>query len=74
MESAALQITLNGDRHAMASSGNSATVAALLAELELGAQRVAVEVNGSVVPRAEHADHLLAEGDTVEVVTFVGGG
>ena len=49
-------------------------MATLLAELGLGAQRVAVEVNGDVVPRETHAARTLSAGDTVEVVTFVGGG
>ena len=50
------------------------TVAALLERLGLGAQRVAVERNRDIVPRAEHASTRLAEGDEVEIVHFVGGG
>ena len=34
----------------------------------------AIEVNESLVPKREHAEHELAEGDTVEIVTLVGGG
>ncbi|MDF1699983.1 MAG: sulfur carrier protein ThiS [Planctomycetota bacterium] len=66
-------ITLNGDRHEIAVT-TEATVAALLTELGLAGQRVAVEVNGDVVPKAAHEGHTLAAGDAVEVVTFVGGG
>jgi len=51
-----------------------ATVCSLLAQLGIDARRVAVEVNGDVVPRAKHAEHLLRKGDTVEIVTLVGGG
>ncbi len=51
-----------------------ATVAALLTELGVGDSRVAVERNRSIVPRAEHGSVFLAEGDKLEVVTFVGGG
>jgi thiamine biosynthesis protein ThiS len=36
--------------------------------------RVAVERNGTVLRQAEHVEVLLAEGDVLEVVTFVGGG
>ena len=36
--------------------------------------RVAVEVDGVICPRANHADYVLREGQTVEVVSFVGGG
>ncbi|HLL23010.1 MAG TPA: sulfur carrier protein ThiS [Kofleriaceae bacterium] len=50
------------------------TVATLVADLGLGARRVAVERNRNVVPRAEHATTVLTEGDHLEVVTFVGGG
>jgi len=53
---------------------DEATVGGLLARLALGAARVAVEVNGAIVPRAEHGVRCLAPGDRVEVVTFVGGG
>jgi thiazole synthase len=51
-----------------------ATVAALLARLNLDPRRVAVEVNRDVVPRARHDDHALQPGDAVEIVTLVGGG
>ena len=50
------------------------TVAALLQRLDVPPQRVAVEHNLRVVPRAEHAELRLNHGDHVEIVTFVGGG
>ena len=50
------------------------TVAALLAELDLGERRVAVAVNRDVVVRAEHPQHQLSEGDRVEIVHAVQGG
>ncbi len=52
----------------------SCTVARLLEELDLAAAVCAVEVNAEVVPKREHADRPLADGDTVEIVTLVGGG
>ncbi|MBE6062931.1 MAG: sulfur carrier protein ThiS [Clostridium butyricum] len=36
--------------------------------------RVAVELNGNIVPKAEYAKTMIAEGDKLEVVSFVGGG
>jgi len=36
--------------------------------------RVAVELNGKIVPRSEYADTVLKEDDSVEIVGFVGGG
>lgn len=50
------------------------TLAALLGVLGLRAESVAVERNGRLVPRTEHARTTLEEGDRVEVVTLVGGG
>jgi sulfur carrier protein len=50
------------------------TVEALIGELGMGDRRVAVERNREVVPRAQHATTVLAEGDRLELVTFVGGG
>jgi len=51
-----------------------ATVAQLVATLGLGPRRIAVEVNLDVVPRAAYAFTTLNDGDTVEIIHFVGGG
>lgn len=50
------------------------TVEELLSSMEYGSQRVAVEINEVIVPRASYGETVLKEGDTVEVVRFVGGG
>lgn len=50
------------------------TVWSLLEELGHDPQRVAVEKNGQIVPRARFADEPLCDADTVEIVQFVGGG
>ncbi len=50
------------------------TLSDLLAAQGLAARRVAVEVNGEIVPRGRHAEYVLAEGDVVEVVQALGGG
>ena len=50
------------------------SVAALLGELGVEAGRVAVERNHDVVPRKDYDRTLLAAGDQLEVVGFVGGG
>lgn len=66
-----MKITLNGEPKEVP---NSLSVRALV-ELEgLGAGPVAVERNGDVVPRKEHATTPIAEGDVIEIVHFVGGG
>jgi sulfur carrier protein len=66
-----MQITVNDQLREVADGVN---VAELLAELELDARQVAVEVNRQLVPRTEHDRHALAAGDRLEVVTLVGGG
>jgi sulfur carrier protein len=53
---------------------DSATIADLLTHLALPGTRVAVEVNRQLVRRVQHGETRLREGDTVEVVTLVGGG
>ena len=71
-----MQILLNGapcDLEPRDGAG-VATLAQLLAGLDLGGRRFAVEVNGELVPRAEHAGFRLAPGDRVEIVQAIGGG
>jgi len=50
------------------------TLAELLSAQGLAGRRVAVEVNGEIVPRGRHPEHALADGDTVEIVHALGGG
>ncbi|HUZ02733.1 MAG TPA: sulfur carrier protein ThiS [Thermomicrobiaceae bacterium] len=50
------------------------TVAELLALRNLKPSLVAVEQNGSIVPRTEFGQRVLTEGDALEIVHFVGGG
>lgn len=50
------------------------TVAQLLNELALESKYVAVEVNYQLVPRKQHSDTELHDGDLLEIVTLVGGG
>ncbi len=52
----------------------AATVAELVAELTLPAERLWVELNGKTVRRADWAAAPLRDGDAVELVHFVGGG
>ncbi len=46
----------------------------LLVREGLSERRVAVEVNGEIIPRGLHGEHALQEGDRVEVVHALGGG
>jgi thiamine biosynthesis protein ThiS len=51
-----------------------ATVLELLRALSVSPDRVAVEVNREIVPREDYGCRRLAEGDRIELITFVGGG
>ena len=66
-----MDILLNGQTRTLAPG---ATIASLLEAEGLAGRRVAVEVNGEIVPRGVHAAHALVEGDQVEVVHALGGG
>ena len=64
-------ITLNGDRVELE---QPISVTALLAQLELDPRRVAVEHNLSIIRRQTFDRVVVEDGDTVEIVNFVGGG
>ena len=50
------------------------TIAEYLQTTDYDSKRIAVERNGELVPKAQYAETVLADGDSVEVVSFVGGG
>ena len=66
-----MDITLNGEPRTL---DPDTTVIALLKAEGLAGRRVAVEVNGEIVPRSRHDARLLADGDRVEIVHALGGG
>ena len=66
-----MQVLVNDEPHRLPPG---ATVADLVASLGLGPRRIAVEVNREIVARASYAEVVLRDGDTVEIIHFVGGG
>ncbi|MDQ3206594.1 MAG: sulfur carrier protein ThiS [Pseudomonadota bacterium] len=66
-----MDIQLNGQPRALA---DRASIADLLDQEQLAGRRVAVEVNARIVPRGRHREHLLEDGDRVEIVHALGGG
>ncbi|MBI3411769.1 MAG: sulfur carrier protein ThiS [Planctomycetes bacterium] len=66
-----LEITVNGERKKLS---QALSLAELLDQLGLDRRRIAVEVNREVIPRLHHAEQNLRPGDSVEIVTLVGGG
>lgn len=63
-------VKVNGESQDLAGK----TIAEYLAETKYDRNRIAIERNGDIVPKAEYDKTLLADGDSLEVVSFVGGG
>ena len=70
-ESGSAPIIVNGAARPVPAAG---TLTAVLEEAGLAGRPVAVEVNGEIVPRGRFRERLLAGGERIEIVTFVGGG
>ena len=66
-----MEITVNGTARPLS---EPLTLAQLLDQLGLTGKRLAVEVNRDIVPRGEHANHTLRDGDRVEIIHAIGGG
>ncbi|MGH8671918.1 MAG: sulfur carrier protein ThiS [Burkholderiales bacterium] len=66
-----MNLTVNGENH---SFEQDLSLAQLLQRLELSQRRLAVERNGTVVPRSDFNRTALCSGDVVEIVFAVGGG
>lgn len=64
-------LSINGQQHQFS---GSLSITQLLYELELTGRRVAIDLNGEIVPRSEHADVMLKDTDQLEIVVAVGGG
>lgn len=67
-------VVLNGQPRSFTTFSQAPSLEQLVAELGLKGDRVAVEHNGSIVPRGSWPQTLLSAGDRLEVVHFVGGG
>lgn len=63
-------VKINGEERNVAGK----TVLEYLASTSCDPKRIAVECNGEIIPKAQYGKTLLHDGDTVEVVSFVGGG
>ena len=66
-----LNITINGEPRQFAAGQ---TVASVVEALALTGKRIAVERNGEIVPKSQHATTALVPGDRLEIVVAVGGG
>jgi sulfur carrier protein len=66
-----MRLQINGDEKNFA---DGLTLAGLIAQLDMKADRVAVELNREIVSRAQWSETTLQDGDRLEIVHFVGGG
>lgn len=66
-----MQVQVNGETMDLPAG---ATVTLLVEKMALAGKRLAVEVNEDIVPRSQHAEFALNNGDRVEVVHAIGGG
>jgi len=66
-----MKVFVNGQEK---SCSASLTLFNLLIELEQANKRVAVEVNGEIVPRSDYENKLVVDGDKIEIINAVGGG
>ena len=67
----AMHIQVNGEQRTLA---DGSTVAGLLEELDIRSDRVAVELNLTILDRSEFDRRSLQEGDRIEIISFIGGG
>ena len=66
-----LSVTVNGTAMELP---KGMTIQGLLEHLEIEPHLVAVEQNLEIVPKSEYAVRTISQGDTLEVVHFIGGG
>ena len=64
------KLTINGKTIEIESD----TIETMLMELGIPRQIVAVAVNSEIVPRSEHSEQILSDGDCVEIIRPIGGG
>lgn len=68
-----MKLTINGESREL-NLPTPTTVAALLDALDLTGKRIAVEMNGEIVPKSRHGETPVGAGDQFEIVVAVGGG
>ena len=69
-----MKLHINGEERTFSNTPTAFSLAALVEQLGMKPDRVAVELNRNIVPRERWIETKLAEGDRLEVVHFVGGG
>jgi len=66
-----VKIHVNGERLELPLNSN---ITDLVVYLGFQNQRIALEINESIIPKSKHSTFLLSDNDKVEVINAVGGG
>ncbi|HET8551117.1 MAG TPA: sulfur carrier protein ThiS [Gammaproteobacteria bacterium] len=66
-----MHVFLNGDGTELP---DGLTATQLVERLELTGRRIAMEVNGEIVPRSQYSQHTFRPDDRIEIVHAIGGG
>ncbi|MDP6652056.1 MAG: sulfur carrier protein ThiS [Gammaproteobacteria bacterium] len=66
-----MHITINGNQTEL---DDDSSLQQLLQQLKIGEGRIAIELNGEIMPRSQFQQQLLSKGDRVEIVQAIGGG
>jgi sulfur carrier protein len=66
-----LDVIVNGESRTLA---GPVTIKELIQDMELQDKRIAIEINGEIVPASQHSNALIADGDHIEIVGAIGGG
>ena len=66
-----IELLVNGEARAFSAP---LTLGQLVETLDLAGKRIAIERNGEIVPRSQHGETQLTDGDRLEIVVAVGGG
>jgi sulfur carrier protein len=67
-------MTVNGEKFDLETLGSPSTLVQLIGYFKLSPQRVAVELNGDLIPRGVYDNTRLSDADIVEIIHYVGGG
>jgi sulfur carrier protein len=66
-----LDVIINGENRSFPAS---ISVSELIQDMDLQGKRIAIEINGEIVPASQHSSHLLSNHDRIEIVGAIGGG
>lgn len=66
-----MQLVINGE---IKTVDNTDSLEVLAKGLGLDTKKVAIELNSAIIPKSMHASQKIAEGDKIEIFSFIGGG